>query len=36
MPFVAVLPWLASCYDGKTVPDAQYGFHVDNPYLRRA
>ena len=23
-----------SCYDGKSVPDAQYGFHVDNPYLQ--
>jgi len=26
-------PGMLSCYDGKTVPDAQYGFHVDNPYL---
>ena len=26
-------PGMLSCYDGKTVPDAQYGFHVDNPYM---
>ncbi|CAJ1355613.1 unnamed protein product [Effrenium voratum] len=24
---------MLSCYDGKLVPDAQYGFHVDNPYM---
>eukprot|EP00930_Biecheleria_cincta_P028126 TRINITY_DN19610_c0_g1_i1.p1 TRINITY_DN19610_c0_g1~~TRINITY_DN19610_c0_g1_i1.p1 ORF type:complete len:333 (+),score=58.14 TRINITY_DN19610_c0_g1_i1:167-1165(+) len=23
---------MLACYDGKTVPGAQYGFHVDNPY----
>lgn len=26
-------PGMLSCYDGKKVPDAQYGFHVDNPYM---
>ena len=30
----AKLASITRCYDGKTVPDAQYGFHVDNPYLR--
>lgn len=27
--------WLKTrCYDGQKVPDAQYGFHVDNPYMQ--
>ncbi|CAK9002783.1 Hypoxia-inducible factor prolyl hydroxylase (HIF-PH) (Egg-laying defective protein 9) (Hypoxia-inducible factor-proline dioxygenase), partial [Durusdinium trenchii] len=26
-------PGMLSCYDGKAVPDAQYAYHVDNPYL---
>lgn len=26
-------PGMLSCYDGQKVPDAQYGFHVDNPYM---
>ena len=29
-----ICPVKTRCYDGKKVPNAQYGFHVDNPYMQ--